>query len=96
MNPETFDRFSRDNVKNRQQIGKVSDDSTDEQIQSAAISYDIPKCYRHCLMTPLSPWMFLTYINDIWKDYSPEMGLPYGLYVIRTKDFSLFRGDKGD
>ena len=92
MHPETFDRFSCDNVKNRQQIGKVSDKYTDEQIQSAAISYDIPKCYRYCLSNPLSPWMFLTY-NDIWEAYSPKMGLPYGLYLIQTNDFSLFRGD---
>jgi len=79
MHPETFDRFSCENVKKRKQIGKVSDKYTDEQIQSAAISYDIPKCYRYCLSNPLSPWMFPTY-NDIWEAYSPKMGLPYGLY----------------
>ena len=91
MNPNVFNMFSMDNVKNRVHYGNMlsydSEINIMEEIENDNVfGADIIKCYSSILDNPSDNWLQYT-ITDEVKDFDGV--LKTGLYFVETEDMTI-------
>ena len=90
-NPEVL-KILRDVKRNRPHYGYINEAEANKSDFSECEAYDLIKCYRTAMYSPLDKWLVLDF-NDCWEyfDYKYYENLRTGLYYIETDDTSLFK-----
>jgi hypothetical protein len=92
-NPETFN-ILLEAKKGRAHYGFINDDCEMKmRDEKNCVAYDICKCYSHLMKSPSHDWLIMDF-NACFEDFNACNGnIKKGLYLIKTDDTTLFKGD---